>query len=188
MKFLIDGSRTRLGERLSVAPELIAGQLLTPLTRYSQAHEVYGIDNGAFSSFNEKGWLSLLKRQRSTIDGCLFVAIPDKVGDHTSTLDMWSQYAPMAEGFKLAFVCQDGCDHIPAEASSIFIGGTDSFKESQDVVDIVRYFKDTHHVHIGRVNSPTRFIKFHELGAHTCDGSGVSRYDHMIIAIQEAMR
>lgn len=36
------------------------------------------------------------------------------------------------------------------------------------------------HVHVGRVNTIKRFRWFHDLGAHTCDGSGVAMYDHML--------
>jgi hypothetical protein len=39
------------------------------------------------------------------------------------------------------------------------------------------------HIHIGRVNTLKRFRHFDKLGAHTCDGSGVSRFDHMLDAI-----
>jgi hypothetical protein len=43
------------------------------------------------------------------------------------------------------------------------------------------------HVHIGRVNTQERYELFANLGAHTCDGSGVARYpDVKLPPMQEA--
>lgn len=33
--------------------------------------------------------------------------------------------------------------------------------------------------HVGRVNTPGRFEYFKDLGADSCDGTGLSRYSHM---------
>lgn len=189
MKFLIDGSSTRLNERLAVAPELVAGQLLTPLTRYRRAHEVFGIDNGAFSGFKEAPFVTLLAREVHKKDSCLFVAVPDYVGSHEVTMAMWNAYNYLADGWVKAFVCQDGITEIPKEAGAVFIGGTNDFKDSDEALDIVKdALAKGMHTHCGRVNGPERFIRYAEIGTHTCDGSGVSRYDHMILKIQEAVK
>lgn len=188
MKFLIDGHRDRIAFRKTQWPEGVVGQLLTPLTRYTRGESIFAIDNGAYSGFREKEFISLLKREYHVKEQCLFVCVPDKVGDHKTTLEMWAQYNHLANGWKKAFVVQDGCDSIPNEADCVFIGGTTEFKDSEHAADIVLWaLENNKHVHIGRVNGPERFAKFHVLGAHTCDGSGVSRYDHMILAIKEAM-
>ncbi len=41
-----------------------------------------------------------------------------------------------------------------------------------------------YHVHIGRVNTKKRFSLYEQLGADTCDGSGIAMYDHMLEQIE----
>jgi CRISPR/Cas system CMR-associated protein Cmr3 (group 5 of RAMP superfamily) len=181
MKFLIDGSGARIKERRKQANELIAGQLLTPLTGYKKCEDVFGVDNGGFSGAKPKEFSRILKRQFEFKDQCLFAAIPDKVGNHKETVSMWEEYEQLADGYKKAFVVQDGFDEWPSNADAIFLGGSTEFKESYEAEQIVIAALDKGmHVHIGRVNTFYRFYKFHCMGAHTCDGSGISMYDHML--------
>ena len=184
MKFLIDGSGKRIKARREQADELIGGQLLTPLTGYKLAEPKFGIDNGAFSGMTEQKiakFTRLLSRYYDKRQNCFFVAIPDKVADHKKSLAMWEQYNHLADGYTKAFVAQDGFDGMPSDAGALFIGGSNDFKDSLECEDIVKRHIDAGmHVHIGRVNGFERFIKFHNIGAHTCDGSGISMYDHML--------
>lgn len=189
MRFLIDGHRDRVTSRMEQWPEGVIGQLLTPLTRYKLGHKVFGIDNGAFSGFNEREFRNLLRRNAAHSADALFVAIPDRVGCHRTTAALYRDYSPLADGWRKAFVAQDGFDGAPECADAIFIGGTDSFKDSEEALELVRVTVAAgKHAHIGRVNGPERFLRFMRVGAHTCDGSGVSRYDHMILAIKEAVQ
>lgn len=188
MKFLIDGHRFRVQHRMEQWPDDVVGQLLTPLTRYKLGHDIFGIDNGAFTSFNEREFKNLLRRQHEHRLRCLFVAVPDKVGCHRTTLQMWEDYNHLADGWRKAFVAQNGFDNFPRGAQVLFVGGNDKFKDSQEVIDIVfRARLRKMHVHIGRVNGPDRFKRFRAAGADTCDGSGVSRYDYMIEAIRDSI-
>ncbi len=185
---MIDGHKDRIAFRKMQWIDGVAGQLLTPLTRYTKGDNVFAIDNGAFSNFNEKNFISLLKREEEHKNDALFVACPDKVGDHKETLALYNDLSHLCEGWKVAFVAQDGYDGMPQNANALFIGGTNKFKDSNDAIHAVECaLQDGKHVHIGRVNTPSRFIKFDSIGAHTCDGSGVSRYDHMIINIKNHM-
>jgi len=181
MKFLIDGSANRIKQRRLQANELIAGQLLTPLTKYKKCEVVFGVDNGGFTGAKPEGFSKILKRYFEFKDQCLFAAVPDKVGDHKETLAMWDAYNHLADGYKKAFVVQDGFDGWPSNADAIFLGGSTEFKDSYEAEQIVTTALDCKmHVHIGRVNTYDRFYKFHCLGANTCDGSGISMYDHML--------
>jgi hypothetical protein len=118
----------------------------------------------------------------------MFVCVPDKVGSHKETMELWFQHKHLTEGYKKAFVAQEGYDGFPEGVDALFIGGTNLFKDSLESGEAVKdALSKGLHVHIGRVNGPERFIRFHDLGAHTCDGSGVSRYDHMLPAIKLAM-
>lgn len=188
MQFLIDGHRDRVSFRAEQWPSGVAGQLLTPLTRYRRGSDTFAIDNGAFSRFNKNSFVSLLRREESVKQNALFVAVPDRIGSHRETLLLWEELNHLCDGWKKAFVAQDGYSGMPSGAGALFIGGTDAFKDSSDalcaVADALSLGK---HVHIGRVNTPVRFIRYHEAGAHTCDGSGVSRYDHMLPRIREAL-
>ena len=56
MKFLIDGSANRIKQRRLQADELIAGQLLTPLTKYKKCEVVFGVDNGGFTGAKPEGF------------------------------------------------------------------------------------------------------------------------------------
>lgn len=181
MQFLIDGSSNRIRERRLQANELVAGQLLTPLTGYRKCEDVFGVDNGGFKEARPKGFSKILQRQFEFREQCLFAAVPDKVGNHKQTLAMWDEYQHLADGYKKAFVVQDGFDEWPNNADAIFLGGSTEFKDSIEADNIVNAaLNNNMHVHIGRVNTIERFYHFHKLGAHTCDGSGVSMYDHML--------
>ena len=185
MKFLIDGQKSRIDFRKLQWPDGIAGQLLTPLTGYKLASSVFAIDNGAFKRLESRKFSKLVARYRSR--NPLFVAIPDKVGCHKTTLRMYEEYRILGLGCRRAFVAQDGFDGYPEDASAIFIGGTNAFKDSIEAIELVNAAKKQGmHVHVGRVNGPDRFWRFHDAGADTCDGSGVSRYDHMLPIIRDA--
>ena len=189
MKFLIDGSAVRIKERRLQADELIAGQLLTPLTRYRRCEDVFGIDNGGFTGAKIEGFTKLIKNQYEVKEQCLFAAVPDKIANHKETLSMWNDYQHIADGYKKAFVVQDGFDGWPSNADAIFLGGSTEFKDSCEAEQIVKVALDNKmHVHIGRVNTFYRFYHFHCLGAHTCDGSGISMYDHMLKKLYAAYK
>ncbi len=186
MKFLIDGSVSRLAARKEEWPEKFLGQLLTPLTGYKKSEKIFAIDNGAYSNFDETRFKNLLNRNMQFKEDCLFVAIPDKVGDHYETLKLFDKYKYLADGWKIAFVAQDGCNYFPTDIDSLFIGGTDNFKDSINAYNLVgKAISKGLHVHVGRVNNYLRFKTYEDLGAHTCDGSGISRYDHMLVRLKE---
>jgi hypothetical protein len=99
---------------------------------------------------------------------------------------MFEEYNGYAVGFKTAFVAQDGYFGMPASADTLFIGGTDRFKDSEAAKEACRLALGIgKRVHVGRVNGAARFYSWYKTGATTCDGSGVSRYDHMILRIRE---
>jgi hypothetical protein len=184
VKFLIDTSTRQLAEKASLFPDLVGGQLLTPLTRYADAGGQYAIDNGAFSGFDRKAFSGLLERQSTRKDRCLFVCCPDIVSSARRTLELWQWRHKWLAGWPAALVAQDGIEDfdIPwCELSAIFIGGGDPWKDSKASMDVVKTAKTIGvHVHIGRVNEIRRYRRFAEIGADTCDGSGIARFDHML--------
>lgn len=190
MKFLVDTSPAKMS--WLVDRELVGGQLLTPLTRYSNAGGVFAIDNGAFSGFDRKAFSSLLERERENRSRCLFVTCPDVVGSMARTLDLFSNrglFVP--DDWKVAIVVQDGAENMQLpwhELDAVFIGGRDPWKDSQATADIIRVAKILgKHVHVGRVNQIKRYKHFRDLGADTCDGSSIAMFDEKLIKVERSL-
>lgn len=164
-------------------------QLLTPLTRFTLRRKgsPFAIDNGAYSKFNAKSFMSLLAREELNKQNCLFVAVPDVVGSARRTLEVFERWKSKLLGWRLALVAQDGQEHLPIpwdDISAIFIGGSTDFKVSPEVVQIIKAAKALDKwVHVGRVNDPRRFQYFFDLEVDSCDGSGIAQYSHMREAI-----
>lgn len=185
MKFLMDVQIPRLKLLMDRYPSFISGQLITPLTSFKTWQGQFAVDNGAFTQFSERRYRRILDRNEVKTDRCKFVTVPDIVGSGRRTLEIFRHRDRwISSDLKIALVIQNGIEDLDipwSELQAIFIGGIDPYKSSKAVADIVKtalILKK--HVHIGRVNTATRFDYFSELEAHTCDGSGVARYDHMM--------
>lgn len=168
------------------------GQLLTPLTRYRlrDPSKKWAMDNGGFKQVDGPGLLALLEREAHHRENCLFVAVPDVVGCARRTLEVFERWkARIPSGWKLALVCQDGQEDLPIpwdDISAIFIGGSTKWKLSEHVAHIIRAAKALDKwTHVGRVNDPARFLHFEEMGADSCDGTGLARYTHMRQAVAQ---
>ena len=188
MKFLIDLSPAKIQRKIDMHPSLIHGQLCTPLTNYNNWQKPFAIDNGAFSGLDRDKFFRCLKKHESFKDNCLFMAVPDVVGNHRRTAELYFHITQESEMHpwtkQWAFVAQDGIEDARIDWYAInylFIGGTNRFKDSSAAYDVVKTAKALNvPVHVGRVNTPSRYLKYSELGADTCDGSGVCRYDWML--------
>lgn len=190
MKCLIDKSPADV-TRKAESP-LVLGQLLTPLTRYADWDGPYAIDNGAYSGFPEQAFQRLLKRQESRQSDCLFVTCPDIPGAGQRSIELFKRRRLwIPDGWRVALVVQDGMENLEIpwdELDAIFVGGLDPWKDSRAAGDIVKTAKIlSKWAHVGRVNTPKRFEHFAELGADSCDGSGVAMYDHMLAKIERRM-
>jgi hypothetical protein len=165
------------------------GQLLTPLTRYRLRDQSrpWAIDNGGFKQLDIPGLQSLLKREEHHRENCLFVSAPDIVGSAQRTLELFDHFLPTLEGWNVALVCQDGQENLPipwSQIAAVFIGGSTNWKCSGHVAQIIKTAKIFGKwVHVGRVNDPARFRHFEQLGADSCDGTGIARYTHMREAV-----
>lgn len=164
------------------------GSLVTPLNRLkNQAAPLskpWAIDNGAFSGFDVKAFKRRLgteaEHSRSL---CLFVALPDVVGSARRTLECFHHWKPQLAGWPIALVAQDGIEDldIPWYAfDAIFVGGTTPFKVSSHAVDVVKAARiHEKWVHIGRVNTPERMVRWLKVGIDSFDGSALGLYSHM---------
>lgn len=192
MKALLDTSPKKM-EQLRERFDFIGGQLMTPLTNYKDAGGPYGIDNGAFSGFDGAAFRRLLERQEQSKHRCLFVALPDVVGSARRTLEAYAMLAGGFAGWPRALVAQDGIENLDipwSEVEAIFIGGSTDWKLSKSAADVLRTAQILgRHTHVGRINTPDRFRYFADLGADTCDGSGISKFsDDMLPKIARALQ
>lgn len=190
MKFLIDKSPADVSRKMELAPEIVMGQLLTPLTRYKNHSGSFAMDNGCFSEFHESAFISLLERDKVYRAECKFVTCPDIVGNARRTMELWEHRRKwIPTNWPTALVLQNGIEDMSIpwdELDAVFIGGDDRFKDGQAVVDIIKTAKILGKwVHVGRVNGVDRFSHFESKGADSCDGSGVSMYDHMLNKIMD---
>lgn len=168
---------------------LQVGQLLTPLTRFKRKSDLFAIDNGGFSRFDAKAFMSLLKREEEAINLCKFVAVPDVVASARRTLECFEHWYDKINHWPLALVCQDGQEDLPIpweQVDAVFIGGSTAWKMSEAAMQIVRAAKIMGKwIHVGRVNDPGRFEHFRG-EADSMDGSGIAQYSKQRFAIQRA--
>jgi hypothetical protein len=140
---------------------------------------LWGMDNAAFKNgFDATRFFAHLDKLQPYHNRCLFVTVPDKVGDASETLRLWHEWSSCITGWPLAFVAQDGQEYLPFPdgCTWVFIGGTDDFKLGEGGrVCIERALQEGKRVHIGRVNSQLRYKYFESFGVHSCDGTGPAR-------------
>jgi hypothetical protein len=164
-------------------------ELLTPHGRHKYRGGRYAIDNGAFAKFNAGYFLALLERQKTHIEQCRWVAVPDVVGSARRTLEVWQHWYRTLRPWNLAFVCQDGQESLPipwSDCVAVFIGGSTEWKLGIHARHIIKAAQAIGKwIHVGRVNTPGRFEYFEDLGADSIDGTGLARFSHMREQIHE---
>lgn len=133
-------------------------------------------------------------------DKCIFVTVPDVVGDSEETLAAYGEFTRYftvgGNSWPLAYVAQNGSESlpIPEDAAAVFIGGVQmdgetyrsakdysgqhkqlDWKESMRAVDVIKRGQEMgKHIHIGRVNWKRKYDIFNVLEGSehfTCDGT-----------------
>lgn len=192
MKLLIDKTADVVAAKAAEHPDWVLGQLLTPLTRYTVWDGPFAVDNGAFSSFDAKRFAALLDRNSEHISRCLWVAMPDVPFAGRRTLECFHRWADRLEMWPLALVLQEGIEDLDIpwdRLAAVFIGGADAFKTSKAAADCIKAANILgKRTHCGRVNTPARWRAMEEMGVETCDGTGLSRYDHMLDTVVSRAR
>jgi len=130
--------------------------------------------------------VALVRRMDPYRDRCIFATAPDVWGDADATLDLsLPMFEPIRElGYAVALVAQDGLERYWAnedipwlDFDALFIGGSDPWRRSHALVEIVAEAKRQRQwVHMGRVNSLRRMIYAESLGCDSADGT-VLKYD-----------
>lgn len=193
MKILLDCSPAKIAAYTqSYGYEF--GQLRTPLTNYALAPEPveWAADNGFFTSQDVKGWLAWIDRfDENRMRRPKFVALPDIVGQAQRTLELFEHFKLRTNELPRALVLQDGIQYctIPwKDIDAVFVGGSDQFKYSAEAIGVTNAAKALGKwVHVGRVNTAARVRNWLGL-ADSIDGSGISRYDHMLEDVLAVIR
>lgn len=188
MKIMLDLSPRQIAE-YSERYNFDFWQLRTPLTKYALSGKPYGLDNGCFARFKRKTWERLLGEAEDHRP--VFVCLPDLVGDARRTLDLFEAFRLRTNGLPRALVLQDGIGRhaIPwDDIDAVFVGGSDAFKISAEARNACRTAKMLGKwVHVGRVNTADRVRGWLDL-ADSIDGSGMSRFDHMLDDVLSIIR
>jgi hypothetical protein len=157
----------------------------------------YALDNGAWScflrgtEFNPAAFNKALEAVGSEAD---WIVLPDIVSGGFKSLDLSLNWLDRVAHFGLPLLpVQDGIG--PADVRQligpglgIFLGGTTSYKLSsmrqwgQLAADVGAYF------HVARVNSKKRINLCQDAGAHSFDGTSVSRFGKTLRQLDLARR
>lgn len=174
------------------------GHFVTPRSYPMPKSPMYwAADNDAFSGFDPSRYLRMLDRITKCPFPPAWITVPDVVGDHQRTLELWYQWKPelLSRNLPPAFVIQNGIETyehywdsqwadqiLPDDASAYFIGGTTEFKFSNVVRRIAETSScDEKYIHMGRVNSVKRMKYAESIGCSSCDGSGMARFSRTVL-------
>lgn len=157
------------------------GRVCTAAGGASPSGETWCADNGAFSdAFDPERWFRFLQANADRASTCLFVALPDVVGDWRATLARAAPwFGPVRRlGYRVAIVLQDGATprSVPwRRVDAVFIGGSTDWKLGPEVRAIVAEAKRRGRwVHMGRVNSERRLRYAKLIGCDSADGTYLS--------------
>lgn len=186
MKILLDCSSAKIKEYRERYQHDF-GQLRTPGTNYALIDDPkveWAADNFFYTDQDVEAWLRFIdrfdeNRQRRP----LFVTLPDMPFDAMRTLELFQHFKKRTNELPRALVLQDGIERVQIpwdDIKAVFIGGSDRFKYSPEAIRAAKTAKALgKHVHVGRVNTAARVRNWLSL-ADTIDGSGISRFDHML--------
>lgn len=190
MKLLVTSAHPSLSQHTldgELHPNL--GRLIQPrhtssIEKTSAAGIAWAADNDCFQSLDAAAYTRMLDRIAG-LPGCLFVTVPDVVGDAATTLELFTTWAPELEarGLPAALVAQDGLEHRLDSIewdriAAVFIGGSTEWKEGPAAAMIAqRAVARGKWVHWGRVNTKRRFDLIVATGAASSfDGSKFARF------------
>lgn len=146
----------------------------------------YALDNGAWSAyrsgkpFDVDSFARCVEQFGARADFCV---APDQVGAGVASLRMSLDWLPrLLQRTRLVLLAvQDGC--TPADLRphlgvrvGLFVGGTTAWKLASLPI-WGRLSRDTNaYLHVGRVNTARRIRYCASVGAHSFDGTSVSRF------------
>lgn len=146
---------------------------------------LWAADNDCFQGFHQTRYLKMLS-QVADIPGCLFVTVPDVVGDSEATMMLFREWhETVAKVGPVGLVGQDGLTsgQVPwNDIQTLFIGGTTEWKLGEDARLLM---KEAHErgkwVHMGRVNSWRRVEYAKACQVDSIDGTQLSWFSDTYI-------
>lgn len=196
MILLVSGATATLRGLPADAP---VGHLITPHT----GNDIAGIaatgrpwaaDNGCFTGLDAPAFEAMLRAIEATearigrVDWpartrCLWVTVPDVVGDARATLELWREWRHRVRphvGDRLALVAQDGAEGLRLpwhQLRCLFVGGSTEWKEGDGAAHLIARAKSLGKlVHVGRVNTERRVRLLDGLGVDSIDGTQFSMF------------
>jgi hypothetical protein len=156
--------------------------MMTPMMGNKLPDEVpWAADSGCFAAphkFDPVRYITWLDERKHAADRCLFVTMPDVVGDARATLDAVKDWPQIIRGmgYRPALVGQDGLERIERlpwwVCDAFFVGGTTTWKLSQHAARLVREANERGKwTHMGRVNSLRRLRAAAAMGCQSSDGT-----------------
>lgn len=147
----------------------------------------WAADNDCFQGLDARAYDAMLDRLQPLASSCLWVTVPDVVGDALETARAFERWAPGLErrGLPVALVAQDGLEDLDEwlartwhRLDALFIGGTTEWKMGPAAAQLAREAKARGRwVHWGRVNTKRRYDYIVSTGAaDSFDGSKFARF------------
>jgi hypothetical protein len=167
--------------------------LTSPQTRYMPENAIalgmdWAADNGFYSGNDFDALMRSLKRWQG-LPGCKFVTLPDVWGDFAKTNSYVEKWQPIYKsmGYPVALVAQDGIENFEIQwdlFDAIFVGGTDDFKDSETVRDLIKEANALGKwTHSGRCNHPRAILRDRAFGYKSFDGQSFRRETHILEVI-----
>lgn len=167
------------------------GRLLTPRHCCSLAQQgrwPWAADNDCYRRFDPLAYTRMLDRLATAPEGCLFVTVPDVVGDARATAWMFEVWwrALGRRGLPAALVAQDGLERLDGwlqsawpRVDALFIGASTAWKLGVHAERLAGAARERGKwVHMGRVNSARRIRYAASIGCDSVDGTGWVRWRH----------
>ncbi|HFK2002914.1 TPA: hypothetical protein ACGW3W_002209 [Pseudomonas aeruginosa] len=188
------GTRTTLAAMRSAGWRLLisaAGALRT------EGFQRYALDNGAWSAFqqgttfDELAFGRALEKVGERAD---WVVLPDIVAGGMASLAFSLKWLDRLQGFPqtLLLAVQDGMEpddvrELLNPAVGIFLGGSTEWKlKTMEAWGILARRRNCY-LHVGRVNSAKRIAMCSAAGAHSFDGTSVTRFANTLPRLDAAL-
>jgi hypothetical protein len=170
------------------------GRLTSPtgtrsFRKLSSSNLFWAVDNDCYNGLNEKLYRMIIRRiSNYRNELLLFVNCPDKLYDARATINLFNHWQPILKQYNLpiGFVGQDGIENLSIDFTlfdCLFIGGSDLFKESDIVRDLLQEAKrNGKWCHVGRVNTYKRLkLLFNWNCVDSIDGTSFSRWPSLYL-------
>jgi hypothetical protein len=171
--------------------------LLTPSNPLSREGLKFGIDNGAWTAFQQRkpfdgvAFQRLIEHHGASAD---FVVIPDIVAGGMASLDFSLAWIPKMRCLKLILLpVQDGMDLRSVTQvlwryanMGLFLGGTTEWKLKTMHQWGTLAAAMNRHYHIGRVNTRRRIRLAAEAGASSFDGTSATMFSCTLPLLESA--